>query len=97
MTGGREASRVQTEREGVILRYRLGRKAQYPRECLIKVPELEPAEAGGMVGRRVSWPADRPEIHGVIVGLHGRRGTLRARFNRGVPGQALGSRVRIRG
>jgi len=30
-----------------------------------------------------------------IVDVHGRKGVLRVRFNRGVPGQALGSRVRI--
>ena len=35
------------------------------------------------------------KIFGKIIGVHGRTGTLRVRFNRGVPGQALGTRVRI--
>jgi len=82
-------------REGVILSYRLGLRAQYPKECLIRVLGAEPAAAGSMVGWRVAWPADEPEIQGRIVGLHGRKGTLRARFRRGLPGQALGSRVKV--
>jgi len=32
---------------------------------------------------------------GKIVDVHGRKGVLRVRFNRGVPSQTLGSRVKI--
>ena len=56
---------------------------------------VEPSEAKRMIGSKVGWPVDDPKICGKIVGVHGRTGTLRVRFNRGVPGQALGSRVRI--
>lgn len=83
------------EREGVILGYRLGRKTQYPREYLIKVLGVEAAEAGQMIGWKVAWPADEPKVRGRIVSLHGRKGVLRARFRKGVPGQALNNRVKI--
>jgi len=86
---------VPLEREGVILNYRLGRKTQYPKECLIEVLGVGPSEAGQMIGWKVAWPAEAPEIHGRIVGLHGRKGTLRVRFRRGVPGHALNSRIKI--
>jgi len=79
--------------EGVILSYRLGRRAQHPRECLIRV--LGSAEVGGMIGWKVAWPAEAPTIHGVIVGMHGRKGILRVRFRRGVPGQAMNDRIKI--
>jgi large subunit ribosomal protein L35Ae len=83
------------EYEGVILNYRLGRKTQRPRECLIKVLGVETLEAGQMIGWKVAWPAKAPKIQGKIVSLHGRKGTLRARFSKGVPGQALRSHVKI--
>jgi len=83
------------EREGVILSYRLGRKTQRPRECIIKVEGVGPSEAGGLIGWCVDWPAGKAKVHGKIMGLHGRGGLLRARFKKGVPGQALSSRVRL--
>jgi len=81
--------------EGLILNYRISRKTQDPRQCLIKVMSVEPSEAGRMIGSKVGWPVDDPKIFGKIVSAHGRTGTLRVRFNKGVPGQALGSRVKI--
>jgi len=48
-----------------------------------------------MIGLKVGWPVEDPKIIGKIIGVHGRTGTLRVRFKRGVPGQALGSRVKI--
>ena len=77
------------------MNYRLGKKTQYPKECLIKVFGVETGEAGKMIGWKVGWPADNPNIYGKIIGLHGRIGMLRVRFNRGVPGQALNSRIKI--
>ena len=79
----------------MIINYRLGRKTQYPKECLIKVLEVDPSDSKQMIGWKVGWPADDPKIYGKIVGFHGRRGALRVRFKRGVPGQALNSRVKI--
>ncbi len=48
-----------------------------------------------MIGWKVGWPADDPKIYGKLVGFHGRKGMLRVKFKRGVPGQALNSRVKI--
>lgn len=86
---------MRSEYEGVILNYRLGRKTQRPKEYLIKVSRVEVSETGQMIGWNVAWPSKDPKIRGRIVGLHGRKGMLRARFSKGVPGQALGSRVKI--
>lgn len=83
------------EYEGVILNYRLGRKTQHSKECLIKVLGVETLDVGQMIGWKVAWPAKAPKIQGKIVSLHGRKGTLRVRFSKGVPGQALRSHVKI--
>jgi large subunit ribosomal protein L35Ae len=82
-------------REGLVMNYRLGKKIQYPKECLIKVLGVTPSESKGMVGWKVSWPLVNPKITGKIVKIHGRKGTLIAKFSSGLPGQALNTRVKI--
>ena len=77
------------------MNYRLGRKTQYPKMCLIKVLDVDPSDSKQMIGWKVGWPADEPKIFWKIVGLHGRKGMLRVKFKRGVPGQALGGHVKI--
>jgi len=81
--------------EGLILNYRLGKNAQYPKQCLMRVIGIQPSDAKQMVGLRVGWPADEPKIYGKIVGIHGRKGVLKVKFKKGLPGQALGSHVKI--
>ncbi|MFB0558308.1 MAG: 50S ribosomal protein L35ae [Candidatus Bathyarchaeia archaeon] len=92
---GKRGCLMQNEREGLILHYRIGMKTQYPRVCLIKVMDVNPSDSKQMIGWKVGWPANNPKIYGKIVGFHGRKGTLKAKFKRGVPGQALNSRVKI--
>ena len=81
--------------EGLILSYRLGKNAQYPKQCLMRVIGMQPSDAKQMVGMRVGWPAAEPKIYGKIVAIHGRKGVLRVKFKKGLPGQALGSHVEI--
>ena len=83
------------EYEGVVQNYRLGLKTQRTGECLIKVSKLDPSMVGSIVGWYVIWPFKKPKLMGRIISLHGRTGTLRVKFRRGLPGQALGSRVKI--
>jgi large subunit ribosomal protein L35Ae len=83
------------ELEGLILNYRIGLKKQYPKQCLIKVAETDSSEAMRLIGWKVGWPALDPKIFGKIVSSHGRKGVLRVRFKKGVPGQALNTHVKI--
>lgn len=80
---------------GVITNYRRGPKSQRNRECLLKVLDVDPIESTKLIGWRVSWPLDEPRLFGMISKSHGRTGTLRVKFKRGLPGQALGTKVRI--
>lgn len=84
--------------EGVIVGYRKGRKTQNPKECLIKFLGIETfSEAGRLIGRKVAWPVGERKCRGKIVAFHGKKGIVRARFRKGLPGQALGSHVQIIG
>ena len=80
---------------GVITNYRRGPKSQRNRECLLKVLDVDPIESTKLIGWRVGWPLDEPRLFGMISKPHGRTGTLRVKFKRGLPGQALGTKVRL--
>jgi large subunit ribosomal protein L35Ae len=84
--------------QGVIVSFRRGPKTQKPKEYLLRFPGIESvSEAGRLVGRKVAWPIGKHKCLGKIVALHGKNGLVRARFRKGVPGQALGSPVEIIG
>ncbi|MEM2309239.1 MAG: 50S ribosomal protein L35ae, partial [Candidatus Bathyarchaeia archaeon] len=83
---------------GIVVNYRLGPRSQRPRECLIQFPNVRSrSEASQLIGRKVAWSDGKNTIVGVIVAPHGNKGIVRVRFRRGLPGQALGSMVRIVG
>lgn len=53
-------------------------------------------KAKSLINKSVSWksPAGK-EIKGVITHIHGNKGVVRARFEKGMPGQSLGQQVNI--
>lgn len=84
--------------QGFVISYRTGPKTQKSKECILHFPEIEsPSEASRLIGRKVAWPVGERKIRGKIVALHGKGGLVRARFRKGLPGQALGTPVEIIG
>ena len=55
------------------------------------------SEASKTIGRKIVWRSGNCTIPGRIVALHGRKGLVRAKFRRGLPGQALGTVVKLGG
>jgi len=89
---------MSTSIKGIIVNYRKGPKNQKPKEYLLKFPNVKSVgEASQLIGRKVTWPVSERKCVGKIVALHGRRGLVRARFGKGLPGEALGSFVEIIG
>jgi len=84
-----EVNFVSETSEGVIVSYRRGPKTQKPKEYILRFPGIK--SVGG------AWPVGKRETRGKIVALHGKNGLVRARFKKGMPGQALGSLVEIIG
>ena len=84
--------------EGVISNYRRGRHTIHPKHCILIFPNIETRkEANKLIGRTVIWttPTGR-NLRGLITRAHGNNGAVRAHFKKaGVPGQALGTKVRI--
>ena len=83
--------------KGVILSYRRGRHTQNPRQMIIKIEGVDNKEkAMEFIGKKVVWRSKSgKEIYGKIISPHGNKGKLRVRFERGLPGQAIGKDVEI--
>jgi len=68
------------------------------KECLIQFAHVDSVSlAGQLIGRKVVWKEGKNRFTGKIVGLHGKKGVVRAKFRKGVPGQALGTTVELVG
>jgi len=84
---------------GIVVQFRRGRKTYKPRHFLIEVEKLSNREsAKEFVGKKVVWTSPGKEakkINGLISSAHGNNGVLRAIFERGLPGQAIGTEVEI--
>ncbi len=86
------------ELTGIVISYIRGPKTQKPKECLIRFPAVKSvSEAAQLIGRKIAWPAGERKCIGKVVSLHGKKGSVKVRFRKGLPGYALGSRVTIVG
>ncbi len=85
--------------QGTIASYRRGRKTQTNNHMIILVDGIESREnAEKVVGKTVSWEApgkQKKVLSGKIAAPHGRKGAVRAIFERGLPGQSVGKKVKI--
>jgi len=84
---------------GTIIQFRRGRKTYTPKHFLIEIPETDSREkASKFIGKTVEWKSTGKKpatIIGKISSAHGGNGVVRAIFEKGLPGQALGTKVRF--
>ena len=84
--------------EGAISNYKRGRHTVHPKHCILVFPKINTRkDANKLVGRTVVWVSPTgKEMKGVINRAHGNSGAVRAHFKKaGLPGQALGTKIRI--
>lgn len=84
--------------EGKVIQFRRGRKVIHERHFLIEIEGSDSREkAAKFVGKAVEWksPAGKV-IKGKISSAHGNKGLVRAIFERGLPGQAITTKVEIK-
>ncbi len=85
-------------KKGIIQNYRLGTRNQKGNCVLVKIDGVDSnKKASGLIGRIVEWvnPKSGKVIRGKIVRTHGNKGVVRTRFKKGLPGQALGTKIKI--
>jgi ribosomal protein L35AE/L33A len=84
--------------EGTISNYKMGRHTIHLKHCIIVFPKItNRKEANKLIGRTVVWVSSTgKQLKGTITRAHGNNGAIRAHFKKaGVPGQALGTKVKI--
>ncbi len=80
-----------------LVSFRRGRRTQRVNQLLVSIEGIDSKEkASKLVGRKVIWttPGGR-KIHGKVTAPHGSRGVVRARFSKGLPGQAIAQKVEL--
>lgn len=83
--------------KGTIVNYRQGRHTQNPKHMIVRVEGVdERGEAAKLRGKEVVWKSPSgKELRGEVAAAHGNSGAVRVIFPKGLPGQAVGSEVRI--
>jgi ribosomal protein L35AE/L33A len=83
--------------EAVIANYRRGRRTQNMHQLILYTGK-DKKQAKKLIGKTVSWQApgkNKKVLKGKITSLHGNKGAVRALMETGIPGQALGQKVKI--
>ena len=83
--------------EATIVNFRQGRHHQECSHMILSVSGYADKEkAVELVGKSVVWtsPAGK-ELKGKIAAVHGNSGAVRAIFDTGMPGQAVGTKIQI--
>ncbi len=84
--------------EGKIVSFRRGIKTQRKHQMIVKVISITNKDkAKTLLNKDVSWksPAGK-EIKGKVTNIHGNSGALRVQFEKGLPGQSLGTKVELK-
>jgi large subunit ribosomal protein L35Ae len=84
--------------EAKIIQFRRGRKTVHERHFLIEIEGSDSREkAEKFVGKEVKWKSSAGKaIKGKISSAHGNKGLVRAIFEKGLPGQAVTTKVEIK-
>ncbi len=83
--------------EGVIIHFRGSRRVKRSNQMIVKVGTIDSKDkASKLIGKKVVWKSPGgKQLIGQITNIHGNSGALRARFDTGMPGQSIGSKVVI--
>lgn len=83
--------------EGTIVNFRGTRRVKSHNQMVLQVPGVDSKDkASKLVGKKVVWKTSAgKQMVGQITNIHGNSGALRIRFDTGMPGQSVGSKVVI--
>ena len=86
--------------KGKVIQFRQGRKTQKTRHYLVEIDGVDSRDkAGKFKGKEVFWksPGKEPKvIAGKVASAHGNSGVLRVIFEKGLPGQAIGTDCEVK-
>ena len=85
--------------EAKVVQFRRGLKTVHERHFLIEIEGCKSRkDAEKYIGKSVTWTSPAKKvIKGKISSPHGNKGVVRAIFEKGLPGQSIGTKVDIKG
>ena len=83
--------------DGIIVHFRGSRRVKKGNQMIVKVNDIDSKDkASQFVGKKVIWKTSAgKQMTGQITSVHGNSGALRVRFDTGMPGQSIGTKVVI--
>lgn len=83
--------------EGVISNFRRGRHTIYSDQMIVEIGNIDKKDnTKNLIGKKVEWVSPgKKVIKGIIKRFHGNKGAVRVKFETGMPGQSLGTKVKI--
>ncbi|MBW2995218.1 50S ribosomal protein L35ae [Candidatus Woesearchaeota archaeon] len=84
--------------KGVIVNFRRGRTTQRDNQMVIQAEKIsDRKKAESLIGKTVTFTTEsgKKQIKGKVSAAHGKKGAVRATFETGMPGQAIGQQVSI--
>jgi len=84
--------------KGTVIQFRRGRHVIHERHFLLDFGLKNKTEAKKLAGKQVEWKSPAGKIiKGKISDSHGNSGLVRAIFEKGLPGQSIGTEVIMEG
>ncbi len=85
--------------EATVVNFRRGRHTQHNNQLILQVDSIDSKDkTKSLIGKHVIWVSvgkNKKEINGIIKSSHGNNGAVKACFDRGIPGQALGTKIKV--
>ncbi|MBI2672593.1 50S ribosomal protein L35ae [Candidatus Woesearchaeota archaeon] len=83
--------------EGILANFRRGRHTLRNKQMIVHLDSLKnKEEARKLIGKSITWKSEKgKEITGKVINFHGNKGALRVAFEIGLPGQSLGTKVKV--
>jgi len=83
--------------KGVIVNYRRNRHTQRTNYMVIFIRGYDKEKSRSLVGKEAVWVNSKgTAIKGKVTGVHGNKGSVKVLFEKGMPGQSLGTEVEIK-
>ncbi|MGV8162500.1 MAG: 50S ribosomal protein L35ae [Candidatus Nanoarchaeia archaeon] len=82
--------------EGVIVNFKRGQRITTDNQMIVQVPGVTTKEeAKKLVGKKAVYNTGKKDMVGIVASAHGNSGALRVRFETGMPGQAIGQKIKV--
>lgn len=83
----------------LIANFRRSRRRVTGNQMIVLVDKVDSRDkAEALVGKQVTWTSpgkEKKQIKGKVTSAHGNKGAVRVLFEKGMPGQSVGSDIKV--